>query len=50
MKYDIETIRREGYKYIIPGRKKYWDELCDAHKDIEEIHVALLNQVLEIYT
>lgn len=46
MKYDLETIRRKGYEYIIPGRKKEWDDLCDHH--IHSADLSLLNQVVDI--
>ena len=46
MKYDLETIRRRGYEYIIPGRKKEWDDLCDHH--IHSADLSLLNQVVDI--
>ncbi len=46
MKYDLETIRRRGYEYIIPGRKKERDDLCDHH--IHSADLSLLNQVVDI--
>lgn len=48
MKYDLKAIRKKGYEYIIPGRKKDWDDLCDNHTSTDYLSLSLLNQVVEI--
>lgn len=48
MKYDLDSIRENGYKYIIPARKEEWDALCDEHINVSNPSLSMLHQVVAI--
>ena len=48
MEYDLESIRKEGHKYIIPGRKKEWDTFCSKNIDVNGLKLSTLNQIVDI--
>ena len=48
MKYDLESIRKEGHKYVNLGRSEEWDAFCDKYKDSDDSELCVLAQISEI--